>query len=241
LLIEFPSWFASFSKYIVKDHHKWVTYFGLELNLFQKILIATSFDKFKSKNIQVISHGYIGGGINSNLIHILSLFPELKINSNILNSVIKNKSIHNLSQKEKGILFCPFQIPWISEFLSLESLKSLTKVYFKTIQILSDGVKLGKNIKIRYKDNDYLKGYMGQLSSEESRIPVEEDNFEKVYQNYSTIITIPCGTIFTQCQKFNISCIAYNHSVVPTDRKMYNEINKLPNVCNNLEIYLKEL
>lgn len=241
ILNNFPSWFSYFSKFLVGDKHKWITYFGCELNLYQKVLLARSFSKFNDKNIEVISHGYMGGEIDSHLIHILSLFPDLKIKSNIPNVNLINKSRNDLINNKQGILFCPFQIPWVSEYLSLESLNSLMKVYSKVINILSEGVKLGKKIKIRYKDNEYLSGYAGQLSSEELTIPVEENNFEKIYQNYSSVITMPCGSIFKQCEEYNINCVAFNHPVVPTDRSMFNEINKKKNVFNEPDSFLREI
>ena len=73
----FPKWFVRLSEYLVKSSHKWVTTFG-QPDVYQKILIAKSYQKFGSKNITLIQHGLLIA-ISSWHLYRISLFPKIKL------------------------------------------------------------------------------------------------------------------------------------------------------------------
>ena len=239
LLIYFPSWFISVSKLLISNQHKWITYFGLELNIFHKILIATSYEKFKNKNIKVLGHGHLMQELDCTTLFLFSLFPEMKMEvskkSLNLNLIKKNKS------KKKDILFCPLALPWINGYLSITAYQELIKVYNATIKVLNNGIKKGKNIKIKYKNYFWLKDYAGHFLIDETNIPVEEKNFEDIFNEYSTIVTFPYGTITAKCINNNIPFLSYHKAIYPTDKNSFLEISKLDGIHSDANLFLKDL
>jgi hypothetical protein len=237
-LMNFPSWFVYLSEKIVGKNHKWVTYFGLELNLYQRILIAISYEKFGEKNIKIVGHGCIIGDLDFWYLYRFSLFPELKLQTLNVDLILpdsKNSKVTN------GILFCPTALPWFVGFVSLKHFRALIQVYRKAVDLLAEGARNGKNIKIRYKDYKWLRGYVGQFSIAECDIPVESKNFEDSYKQYSTIVSIPYGTIAAKCVSSNISCLIYHQPISPTDKDTHLELCKTPGVYTNENQFLDQL
>jgi hypothetical protein len=237
-IMNFPSWFVYLSEMIVGKNHKWVTYFGLELNLYQRILIAISYEKFGGKNIKIVGHGSIIGDMDFWHLYRFSLLPELKLQT------LKNDSIlpdTKNSKETKGILFCPIALPWFTGFVSLKHFRSLFQVYRKAVALLVEGVRNGKNIKIRYKDYKWLRGYVGQFSIAETDIPIESKKFEDSYWQYSTIVSIPYGTIATKCAANNISCIVYHQPISPTDKDTHLQLCKTQGVYTDENKFLDQL
>jgi hypothetical protein len=237
-IMNFPSWFVYLSEMIVGKNHKWVTYFGLELNLYQRILIAISYEKFGGKNIKIVGHGSIMGDMDFWHLYRFSLFPELKLQTlsvDLILPVSKNSKVTN------GILFCPMTLPWFTGFVSLKHFRSLFQVYKKAVALLVEGVRNGKNIKIRYKDYKWLRGYVGQFSIAETDIPIESKKFEDSYWQYSTIVSIPYGTIAAKCAANNISCITFHQPISPTDKDTHIALCKTPGVYTNENQFLDQL
>lgn len=232
----FPKWFVVLSNYLVNSNHKWKTYFGLELNIYQKILIARSFQKYREKNIEVIPHGFLTY-ISPWLLYRQSLFP--KMNLNICPDFYLKKPLKaNVNQ---DILFCPPQFPWLSDFFSLNHFWEFMKVYKNTIKLLNSGLKNGKKIKIRYKSFSYLSGNLSPFTIEECDIPIETEKFEDICYNYKTIISMPCGTISQKCYLNNINCISYNKPFHLMLKYSYIKYNSYPGVFDNDEAFLKEV
>jgi hypothetical protein len=237
-LMNFPSWFVYLSEKIVGKNHKWVTYFGLELNLYQRILIAICYEKFGGKNIKIVGHGAIIGDMDFHHLYRFSLFPELKLQTLSVDLILpdsKNSKVAN------GILFCPMALPWFTGFVSLKHFRVLMQVYRKAVDLLLEGVRNGKNIKIRYKNNKWFRGYLGQFSIAECDIAIESKNFEDAYKQYSTIVSIPYGTIAAKCVASNISCLIYHQPISPTDKDAHLELCKTPGVYTNENQFLDQL
>lgn len=234
---EFPKWFIKLSDKIISSKNKWITNFGYELNIFQNILIATSYEKFGEKYIEIVPHGSVLGEIDIWYLWRFSLFPNLRINSSDHLQLPK----YNGKIIKKGILFCPITMPYIGDFLSLNNFRLLMDVHKKAVNLFIDAVKNGKTIKVRYKDFNYLRGHAGQFVSEETRLPVEIDNFENIYQNYSMVVTIPQGSISEVCRINNIPFISYFHPIYPTDRNRYKSLCNNQNIFSEETLFLNEL
>ena len=212
----FPKWFLLVSKFLVKDKHKWTTLFGLELNVYQMILIARSFERFRTKNIKMVSHGlYLE--LSAWNIYRFSVFPNLKLQ--VLDK-IHNLPKGTISDITKDILFCPAQLPFIcGDFFSISHFWEFMKVYKEALKLIHEGIINKKKIKIRYKNLRHLTGYVGPQIPEENKIPIEQGRFEDVYKNYKLIVSMPFGTISSQCYQNDIDCISYHHPYYLTDKK----------------------
>ena len=236
-LSDFPKWFLPLSNLIVKKHHQWNTYLGYELNYFQSILLATSYEKYGEKNIKLLPHGSVMGDIDLGYLFRFSLFPSLKLNyTGVIKKLPKQEKLN-----KKDILFCPTQLPWLANLSSLSAWKVLIETHQETIMLLLDGLKKGKDIKIRYKDFDYLGNYVGQFCKEETQIPVETNPFENIYGHYKYIVTIPYGTISSLCKLNNIPFISYHLPLVPTDRKTHRAICQNKSVYTDKNLFIKKL
>ena len=234
--IYFPKWFVNLSNYLVKSKHKWKSYFGLERDIYQKILNAKSYEKFRDKNITIISHGNLVS-VNSWWLWRLSLFPDMKMNMNNryeLPRVFKQ----NPSQ---DILFCPLAFPFISEFFDIQHFREFMKVYKSAVRLMNNGIKIGKKIKVRYKNFEYLSGYNAPIIKEECEIPIEEDKFENIYNKYKLIVTMPYGTISEKCYQNNINFISYNHPFNLTNKQSFLRANTYPGVFKDAEKFLSAL
>ena len=238
LLFNFPSWFIFLSKLLISTKHKWITYFGLELNIFHKILIARSYEKFKGKNIKVLGHGHLMQELDNTTLFLFSLFPE--INMGVSKQSLKLDLSKSIKPK-KGILFCPLALPWINGYLSITDYQELIKVYRSTIKILCDGAKKGKNIKIKYKNFIWLKDYMGNFLVDEKNLPVEKKNFEEIYNEYSKVVTFPYGTITAKCIYNKIPILSYHKAIYTSDRNSFLEISKLDGIHIDADLFLKDL
>jgi len=238
LMERFPSWFLFISGLMVREGHKWITRLGHELNIFQSILMASSYDKFGEKNIDIVSHGSVTGSVGIWHLFRFSLFPDLVFGVNNKSLVLKSKE---KSTESFGVLYCPPQFPWTADFMSISQWRKLLSVHQATIDILRKGLRSEKKIRIRYKDFLYLRSYSGQLCPEEIFIPVEEREFEDIYCDYSLIVTIPFGTIAAKCHANNIDYLAYHQAVGPVDQKTYNYIAGLSGVFCDEDSYLSEL
>ena len=233
----FPSWFVYISEKIVSSHHKWITRFGFELNIFQSILIATSYEKFGEDNISLIPHGSVMGDVDFWHLYRFSLFPKIKLNMHYQKILTKSKN----PKLAKSLLFCPLGPKWIPSCVSLPDYRALMKVHKKTVEILLEGLKKGKNIKIKYKDFKYLEGHAGQTTVEETEIPVETGNFEDIFDQYSIIVTIPYGTIATNCDFNKIPFLSYHQPINPTDRQTHLSLCKNNNVITDEHLFLEKL
>ena len=238
LLFNFPSWFIFLSKLLVSTKHNWTTYFGLELNIFHKILIARSYEEFKGKNIKILGHGHLMQELDTTTLHLFSLFPEIKMG--VSKQALKLDVSKSIKPK-KGILFCPLALPWMNGYLSITDYQELIKVYRPTIKILCDGVKRGKNIKIKYKNFVWLKDYVGNFLADETNLPVEEKSFEEIYNQYSKIVTFPYGTITAKCIYNKIPILSYHKPIYPTDRNSFVEISKLDGIHTDADLFLRAL
>jgi hypothetical protein len=236
-LMNLPSWCVYLSEKIVSKNHKWVTYFGHELNIYQRILIATSYEKFGKKNIKIVWHGGNLGNMDFWNLHKFSLFPKLKFETLKIDLILSNSK--NL-KPSNGILFCPTQLPFFTN-VSLKHFRNLIYVYRKAVDLLVEGFRNRKNIKIRYKDHKWLRGYVGQFSVAESDIPIESKKFEEAYKQYSTIVSIPYGTIAAKCAANNVSCIVYHQPISPTDRDTHLQLCKTPGVYTDENKFLDQL
>ena len=233
----FPIWFVRLSEYLVKSSHKWVTTFG-QPDIYQKILIAKSYQKFGSKNITVIQHGLLFA-ISSWHLYRFSLFPDMKLKT--INESLDLPKIYK-PDYSYDILFCPTQIPFIfGDFFSLENFWDFMKVYRSAIKIIIKGLNNKKKIKIRYKNFKYMSGFGGPLTREECVIPIENDRFEDVFHKYKLIVSMPFGTIAGKCFKNNINYISYHYPFSLTDTKSYLKIKEFPGVFTESKNFLEEL
>jgi hypothetical protein len=237
LIEEFPAGFVVIGERLVKKQHKWRTYLGLELNIFQKILLAISYTKFDDENICLIPHGSVTGELDIWSLFRFSLFENvmLSVNNPALFLEPKNDS------SGLGILYCPIQLPWFSDIISLYKWRELIKIHQKVIEVLLRGVSKGKKIKIRTKDLDYLSDYSYNFYPKEVLILKESSRFEEIYNEYSTIVTLPYGTITAKCHYNNINYLAYHHPLKAINKSTYQYINGLPGVFNDSSSFIKEL
>ena len=167
--IYFPKWFVSLSNCLVKSKHKWKSYFGLERDIYQKILNTKSYEKFGDKNIKIISHGYLAS-LNTWLLWRLSLFSNMKININTRYALPRvPKQI-----PFEDILFCPPPFPFVSNFFDIEHFREFMKVYKIAVKLMNNALKKGKKIKVRYKNFEYLSVHTSPIVKEECEIPIEE-------------------------------------------------------------------
>lgn len=232
----FPKWFVNLSNYLVKSKHKWKSYFGHERDIYQKILNAKSYEKFRDANITIINHGN-QVSLDSWWLWRLSLFPNMKINFNTRFELPEASKQNSL----EGILFCPLPFPFISEFCDIHFFREFMKVYKIAVRLMNDGLKRGKKIKVRYKNFKYLSGYVAPIIEEECQIPVEEEMFEKVYSKYKLIVSMPFSTISLKCYQNNINCLSYNHPFYLVDKKSYLMANTYPGVYTDAKKFLNEL
>ena len=234
----FPKWFLWLSNYMVKSKHKWITYFGLELNIYQTILIAKSYEKYGAKNIKMIPHGLFME-ISTWSMYRFSLFPDMKLN--IIDNAYGLPKILK-SNASEGILFCPAQLPFIcGDFFSVAHFWQFMTVYTKAIKLLNNGLKNNKKIKIRYKNFTYLNGYVGPQIPEENNIPVEYQRFEEVYNKYKLIVSMPFGTISAKCHTNGVNCMTYQHVYYLTNKQSYLKLKTFPNVFTEADKFLHEL
>ena len=232
----FPKWFLWLSNYIVNPKHKWVTRFGYERNIYDIILMAKSYQKYGTKNIQIIAHGTLG--VSLWYLYRISLFPNMKLYNVNEGTVLPKKPTPKLSS---GILFCPPQFPTPLNFFSIQHYQEFMKVYKKVIQLINDGLKDGRKIKIRYKNFKYMSGFAGPHTPEECQIPIEKEKFEDVYQKYKLIVSMPFGTISEKCYINNINCITYNYPYGIMNKQLYLKTNTYPGVFKDANMFLKEL
>jgi hypothetical protein len=233
-----PKWFLWLSEYLVKENHKWTTYFGYELNIYQKILISKSYQKYKSRNIKIITHGFFIG-IDVRGMYFFSLFPDIKLN--LIDTNYSLKKIPNIDFSG-DILFCPGQLPFIcGEFFSIKHYWQFLSVYKKALKLIQIGLKNNKKIKIRYKNFNHLNGYMGPQIPEEFKIPIEYRRFEEVYNKYKLIVCMPFGTISAKCYQSDINCITYHQTHYIENKESYFKLKSLPGVFTSTEKFLHEL
>ncbi|OUX38013.1 MAG: hypothetical protein CBE33_01830 [Candidatus Pelagibacter sp. TMED273] len=232
----FPKWFLWFSNYFAISQHKWKTFFGSELNIYQKILIAKNYQKYGSKNIKIISHGYMDT-FNIWLMWCLSLFPNMKLN---MSATLNLPQIHKKILSD-DILFCPSQFPWISDFFYIQHFWDFMEVYKSTIKLLNNGLKNGKKIKIRYKSFKYLSGFSAPFIQEQCKIPIEKERFENIYHKYKLIVSMPFGTISNQCYQNSVKCISYNRPFFLTNQQAYLKANTYPGVFKDADKFLNEV
>jgi hypothetical protein len=236
LIEDFPVWFVHIGRELVTENKKWTTHFGNELNIFQWVLLATSYMKYNDKNINLISHGAVTGELGIWQLFRFSLFKNLKLE-------FRNSSQY-LNKRESsapGILYCPIQLPYYADLLSLAKWKVIMNMHKKVIDILSLGVADGKKIRIRTKDFDYLSDYNQNLCAEELSIPRELASFEESYSDYSTIVTMPYGTIASKCHRNNVGCLVFHSPFTPTDKLTYEFISSLPGVYHDEYRFIGEL
>ena len=234
--IYFPKWFVNLSNYLVKSKHKWKSYFGLERDIYQKILNAKSYEKFRDTNITIISHGNLVS-VDSWWLWRLSLFPNMKIN---INNRYELPGVSKQNSSE-DILFCPLPFPFVSEFFDIQHFREFMKVYKSAVRLMNNGIKIGKKIKVRYKNFEYLSGYNAPIIKEECEIPIEEEMFEKVYSKYKLIVTMPFSTISLKCYQNHINCLSYNYPFYLADKKSYLMSNTYPGVFSDADKFLYEL
>lgn len=234
----FPKWFLWLSNYIVKKKHKWITYYGYELNIYQKILIAKSYQEYKSENIKVITHGFFIA-VDVRGMYLFSLFPDVKLNLIDANYILKKTPKSNFSE---DILFCPGQLPFVcGEFFSTAHYWQFMTVYKKALKLINSGLENNKKIKIRYKNFRHLIGYMGPQIPEEFKIPIEYQRFEEVYNKYKLIVCMPFGTISAKCHLSNINCITYHHTHYLENKESYLKLQTLPGVFTSTDKFLQKL
>ena len=233
----FPKWFVWLSSYLVKSKHKWVSYFGLERDVYQIILNAKSYEKYGPKNIKVIPHGAI---FTVHYWHLFrfSLFPDMKLN--IFNEILDLPKTSRLNFS-KDILFCPMPFPFVCDSFSIVHFWKFMEIYRKVIKLLNESLKDNKRIKIRYKNFKYLSGFAGPFINEESKIPVESKRFEEVYDKYKLIVSMPFSTISAKCYQNNLDCITYNYPFFLTDKHSYLKANTFPGVFADGNKFLYEL
>ncbi len=233
----FPKWFVYLSEYLVKSKHKWVTTFGHGRDIYQIILNAKSYEKFGPKNIKVIPHGSTFSIIGWHIWRF-SLFPDTKLNT--INSALYIPKLSKQS-KSDGILFCPMSLPFVSDCFSLNHFWDFMEIYRKAIQLFNQGINNNKKIKIRYKSFKYLSGFTGPFTREECKIPIENERFERVYQKYKLIVSMPFGTISAKCFQNNIECLSYNYPFTLTNKNSYLQANTFPGVHTESDKFLNEL
>tara|TARA_B100002019_G_scaffold293389_1_gene320669 strand:+ start:4215 stop:5555 length:1341 start_codon:yes stop_codon:yes gene_type:complete len=233
----FPKWFLKLSDYLVKSKHKWITKFGYERNIYEILLMAKSYEKYGDKNIKIIAHGMILG-IGFTNMYWFSLFPDLKLYNTNQTTLLTKTYNSNYSH---DILFCPNSLPWIQDFFSITHFQEFMKVYRDAIKLINIGLKNGKKIRIRYKNFDYLSGYVGPHTAEECKIPIEKNRFEKVYDRYKLIVCMPFGTISEKCYQNNINCITYNYPYNLTNKQSYYKANSYSGVFKDADKFLNEL
>lgn len=233
----FPKWFVWLSHYLVSSKHKWVTTFGHGRDIYQLILNAKSYQKFGTKNIQIISHG---STFSLHYWHLFrfSLFPDLKL-SIVNQSLILPKTTDTNFYED--ILFCPMSFPFICDSFSLSHFWKFMETYRKAIKLLNDGLENNKKIKIRYKSFKYLSGFAGPFTIEECKIPIENKRFEDVYNKYKLIVSMPFGTISAKCHQNGINCITYNYPFSLTNKQSYYKANTFPGVFVEGDEFLNEL
>ena len=233
----FPRWFVFLSYYLVKGKHKWITKFGLGLDIYQTILIAKSYQKFGTQNIKIIPHGV---NISTGLWHLyrFSLFPDMKLH--VINESLYLPKISKPSFTY-DVLFCPMQLPIVCDFFSPSHFWNFMDVYKDAIKLLNEGLKNGKKIKIRYKNFKYMSGYGGPFTHEECKIPVENERFENVYSKYKLIVSMPFGTIAAKCYQNDLDCLTYHYPFVLTDKETYLKIKTFPGVFTERNVFLDEL
>jgi len=232
----FPKWFLWLSNYFVKSKHKWTTPFGSERDIYQTILLAKSYQKYGSKNITIISHGYMNS-MGIWMIWLLSLFPDMKMH------LCPTLRLPQISKKNlsEDILFCPPQFPWISDFFYIQHFWDFMEAYKKTIKLLNNGLKNGKKIKIRYKSFKYLSGFSAPFTREQCEIPIEKGRFENIYHKYKLIVSVPFGTISNQCYQNNVECMSYNRPFFLQSKQAYLKANTYPGVFKDADKFLYEL
>ena len=223
---------------MIKSNHKWVTYFGFELNIYQTILIAQNYQKYGDKNIQMIPHGFLLT-LTTWELYRFSMFPNVKLNIFGNNYKLPKNPKSNTPE---GILFCPGQLPFIcGEFFSIKHYWQFLSVYKKALKLIQIGLKNNKKIKIRYKNFNHLNGYMGPQIPEEFKIPIEYRRFEEVYNKYKLIVCMPFGTISAKCYQSDINCITYHQTHYIENKESYFKLKSLPGVFTSTEKFLHEL
>ena len=214
-----------------------MTTFG-QPDIYQKILLAKSYQKFGSNNITVIQHGLLMA-VSTWHLYRLSLFPNMNLKTINESLYLPKISSPNYSN---DILFCPTQIPFVfGDFFSLENFWEFMNVYRSTIKIIIKELNNKKKIKIRYKNFKYMSGFGSPLTKEECVIPIEKDTFEDVYHKYKLIVSMPFGTIAGKCFKNNLNYISYHYPFSLTDTKSYLKIKEFPGVFTEGKKFLDEL
>ena len=54
---------------------------------------------------------------------------------------------------------------------------------------------------------------------------IEKERFERVYQKYKLIVSMPFGTISAKCFQNNIECLSYNYPFTLTNKNSYLQAN----------------
>lgn len=233
----FPKWFMWLSNYLVTSNHKWITKFGHDRDIYQIILNAKSYQKYGPKNIKVIPHGSTYHICYWHLFRF-SLFPDMQLNTDNESLNLPKTLEPNFSE---DILFCPMSFPFVCDGFSLSRFWEFMNVYRKVIALLCEGLKDNKKIKIRYKNFKYLSGFSGPFIQEENKIPVETKRFEEVYNKYRLIVSMPFGTISSQCYKNKVNCISFNYPFTLVNKQSYDEANTFLGVFSEGSEFLKEL
>lgn len=238
LLTQFPRWFVSVSSSKIFVEKSWVTFFGNELNIFQRLLLAKNFSTNGESNIKIIMHGGISGQLGMWYLFRLSLFPSTRLV--FYSNSLKLKTSLNANPKY-DILIAPFAFPWTGDFLSFPRLRNLMDVYSEMIDILSIAKEDGKIIRIKFKNPEYLRLYSGPLTDKELIFDTEFRDFEDCFQDYKHIICFPFGTIAAKCITNNISFSTIYYPCTPYSKKVSDYLRSIPGVFSDPADFLRNI
>jgi hypothetical protein len=233
----FPKWFVQAESLIKLNEYK--TYFGEELNIFDKIIIAMKYEKYGKDWLKIIPHG---GGLDCSIEEIYKYSITAKPQNHYNKSLLIEKHKHtNIKDNNYRILICPPQFPYVPIDIDINAYKEFLKDYNLILNSLVENKNKKRKIKIKYKTPDYLSGYRVINSEIERRFDIEEDSFEDVWHKYDLIICPNFGTIAAKCIYNNINFLCYMKPYWSVERTIYEKIEKHIKVYTNLENFITKL
>lgn len=231
----FPRIFIKLAKYV--NLKKVYTTHGLDLNIFQIMVIGSNFAKKGPGDwLNIVGHGFGSNiSIDSLYYHSLQNKPQNAINYDVLKLPlfpIKNK-------KQFDVLLIPAERPLAYIYYDLGRYEVYERLCINLVRTLSSEKYSSLRIKVRFKNaldydfkkNDYLQ----------KNLMHEKRGFEESYSDYNLIITTNIASVAGKCIFNNIPFVGLYFPYELTEKKNYEWIIRNKDIYENFDQFIERV
>jgi hypothetical protein len=231
----FPKIFIKIAKYI--NLNKIYTTHGLDLNIFQVMIIGSNYEKKGPGDwLNIVGHGF-GSNISIDSIYYHSL--QNKPQNAYSRDILKLPSFQKKNKNPFNVLLIPAERPLPYMLYDLHRYEVYEKLCVNLVEILSGEKYNSLAIKVRFKNsldlnskkNDYLK----------KNIKNEKRSFEEAFNDYDLIITTNIASVAGKCIFNNIPFIGLYFPYELTEKANYDWIVKNKDIYENYEEFIERV